>query len=995
MSSTGRVVPSFPCLRSRLAAAVVTLALLGALLAMLLALAADRPTEAQATSYIVVHAHNPEGVEIGSIDDGRWCDFGVEVLDGVSRIGAGAHDEETHNRPIPIPPGTHTITARFNGIALEEEVVLQAGETQVLTFVFPRTEIASSSFFTDGNISSVSPSRYIFAPANINFGDFAIWYNQRVNTSRVGWYYTAATQPPWESGHYTVGGTIPYECWGVEKREGFGHGVYVAIGLWSLEDLRFSSIPYDLLGTGVGGDENQPPVASFTYSPEEPLATEEITFDAAPSHDPDGEILSYDWDFDDGGTAAGEVVTHTYAEPGDYAATLTVTDNDGLTSSTQQTVAARGLVVEAWTSGRFVSGSEDWYASAGAPVHVQVLAGSQPVEGATVLLDGVPRGQTDADGRVDIVWALPDSPSEGPFAVTVEAEWRGVSAAGPVLLYEPERLSHQTVTLTQIEAVAYRLLLRMESLLTWIPEIPPVARIQRLPVFIHYWYLEVDSPATPTYEPQKDDILTVETYKLAVPAASPVWLIREEIRRGGLLIRSSTSWTESMAQYDEAVGNELLDALRTAAMIKATLHSPALLYVTAPDGSHAGYDPSTGELVFDFPIAISDPGDEPFHVFILNPIQGEYQLSVLGTGSGSYTLTVQALDSDGVGGPVSTFTASITEGQSHTYDTTVSDTGNITVGPEDDTAPLTAISLEPSAPDGSNGWYVSPVTATLTAEDDPGGFGVSSTEHRLDAGPWVPYTGPFTLSADGTDTVEARSADHAGNVEDPPVSATVQIDQTPPNVSVEIPAEDVAVQDGVTLAASASDATSGVADVRLYVREDDGGAGIDVGFENLPAIYNIGTGHWEYAFDSTALPDGYYVALAKAEDNASNEEWSEVRHFSIRNWAVLELLPASESNKAGRTMPVKFSLRIAAAVDPAQPFVYNEDLTIKIYEAGHPGDVLQISMYGDRARNYRIGDELYIMNFKTLKRPKDYTVDIWRNNTIDFLVGSFGFSTVK
>ena len=25
-------------------------------------------------------------------------------------------------------------------------------------------------------------------------------------------------------------------------------------------------------------------------------------------------------------------------------------------------------------------------------------------------------------------------------------------------------------------------------------------------------------------------------------------------------------------------------------------------------------------------------------------------------------------------------------------------------------------------------------------------------------------------------------------------------------------------------------------------------------------------------------------------------------------------------------MPVKFSLRIAASVDPAQPFVYNEDL---------------------------------------------------------------------
>jgi hypothetical protein len=321
----------------------------------------------------------------------------------------------------------------------------------------------------------------------------------------------------------------------------------------------------------------------------------------------------------------------------------------------------------------------------------------------------------------------------------------------------------------------------------------------------------------------------------------------------------------------------------------------------------------------------------------------------------------------------------------------------IPLSSSDTTPPTTTISLDPSVPNGDNGWYVSPVTVTLTAEDDPGGSGVASTEYRLDGGSWQPYVGLFTLLTDDTTTVEARSTDNAANVEDPPASETVQIDQTAPGVNIEVPTEGVAVQDGVTLAASASDATSGVADVRLYVREDDGGTGIDVGLEDLPATYNSGTGHWEYWIDSTLLPDAYYVALAKAEDSAGNEGWSDARHFSIRNWAVLELLPASESNKAGRTMPVKFSLRIAAAVDPAQPFVYNEDLTIKIYETGHPGDVFQTSMYGDGARNYRIDEvgEQYITNFKTLKRPKDYTVDIWRHNTIDSLVGSFGFRTVK
>ena len=47
-------------------------------------------------------------------------------------------------------------------------------------------------------------------------------------------------------------------------------------------------------------------------------------------------------------------------------------------------------------------------------------------------------------------------------------------------------------------------------------------------------------------------------------------------------------------------------------------------------------------------------------------------------------------------------------------------------------------------------------------------------------------------------------------------------------------------------------------------------------------------------------------------------------------------------------MPVKFSLRIAASVDPAMPFVYNEDLEIRIYDAKSPGTILQRSVYGTK-----------------------------------------------
>ena len=222
------------------------------------------------------------------------------------------------------------------------------------------------------------------------------------------------------------------------------------------------------------------------------------------------------------------------------------------------------------------------------------------------------------------------------------------------------------------------------------------------------------------------------------------------------------------------------------------------------------------------------------------------------------------------------------------------------------------------------------------------------------------------------------------------------VDTTPPEVSIEVPTAGAALQDGITLTASASD-LGGVSDLYFYVREPNGGVGVPIGYEDLAASLEGGTpedGTWELDFNTLDLEDGYYVILAKAIDNYGNERWSEMVAFSIRNWAVIELLPASEDNKAGRTMPVKFSLRIAEAVDPMQPFVYNEELKIEIYNgAGNPS---QTSTYGDTTRDYRIDTEgeKYITNFKTGKKPAEYTVEIWRLSN-DFLIGSFTFETVK
>ncbi|WP_418285061.1 malectin domain-containing carbohydrate-binding protein [Halorubrum sp. DTA46] len=86
------------------------------------------------------------------------------------------------------------------------------------------------------------------------------------------------------------------------------------------------------------GDGNEQPTASFTFSPDSPEAGQQVSFDASGSSDVDGSIASYEWDFGDGETATGEQVTNTFDAAGDYDVTLTVTDDDGATDSTAETV---------------------------------------------------------------------------------------------------------------------------------------------------------------------------------------------------------------------------------------------------------------------------------------------------------------------------------------------------------------------------------------------------------------------------------------------------------------------------------------------------------------------------------------------------------------------------------------------------------------------------------------------------------------------------------
>ncbi len=86
-----------------------------------------------------------------------------------------------------------------------------------------------------------------------------------------------------------------------------------------------------------GQPTNIAPTALATANPlngETPLT---VTFDASGSSD-DNAITSYVWNYGDGTTGNGKTTTHTFSTPGIYEVILTVTDEEGLTATTNLTI---------------------------------------------------------------------------------------------------------------------------------------------------------------------------------------------------------------------------------------------------------------------------------------------------------------------------------------------------------------------------------------------------------------------------------------------------------------------------------------------------------------------------------------------------------------------------------------------------------------------------------------------------------------------------------
>lgn len=89
----------------------------------------------------------------------------------------------------------------------------------------------------------------------------------------------------------------------------------------------------------VESNTNQDPVAAFTVSQD----GNTFLFDASASFDPDGDPITFRWDFGNGISSVGMETAHVFS-PGTYAVTLTVTDDRGGRATHSEFVDARPAV---------------------------------------------------------------------------------------------------------------------------------------------------------------------------------------------------------------------------------------------------------------------------------------------------------------------------------------------------------------------------------------------------------------------------------------------------------------------------------------------------------------------------------------------------------------------------------------------------------------------------------------------------------------------------
>jgi len=204
-------------------------------------------------------------------------------------------------------------------------------------------------FFLEGSLQSGSPDTtppapgvmaWQAAPQAMSETSISMTAVEATDDSgSVEYYFTCVAggagcgDSGWQSGRsHTASGLIPdtYYSYKVKARDS------------SRNQNSHSATMGDTTDEPPPPPENEAPVAAASYSPSPAVITKgktmNVTLNGAASSDSDGSIVAWSWQNASGSNVSQNSITIVKLRAGEHAFTLTVTDNDGATASTQLTV---------------------------------------------------------------------------------------------------------------------------------------------------------------------------------------------------------------------------------------------------------------------------------------------------------------------------------------------------------------------------------------------------------------------------------------------------------------------------------------------------------------------------------------------------------------------------------------------------------------------------------------------------------------------------------
>jgi hypothetical protein len=198
----------------------------------------------------------------------------------------------------------------------------------------------------------------------------------------------------------------------------------------------------------------------------------------------------------------------------------------------------------------------------------------------------------------------------------------------------------------------------------------------------------------------------------------------------------------------------------------------------------------------------------------------------------------------------------------------------------DKTKPDTSLHLTPQAPAGNNGWYVTPVTFSLIAQDNISG--IQNLTHKINGEEWLTHHGnttTSTIASNGSHLLTYYARDNAGNVEDIHI-LPFKIDAQKPLIRLTKPKENMlyisdrelirlpghtVIIGHITVTATATDSISGIETSQVL---------IDQLVRHTDSHQSI-----NYIYDEKSLLPRRHTLQIKTRDFAGNTQGTDMLTF--------------------------------------------------------------------------------------------------------------------